>query len=202
MAYNTRVRDENIIREINEGKRDEFFDFSTIDLSTSGNRKWTNMDVLEVGLKLVVEGSVPQVAKMTGIPQAAIYHWRKSHWWPDFMKECRKQKQEELDAKMTEVLQEAVDSILDRIAGGEYKLNKDGTIERVPASMRDLAMTTGVFFDKRALIRGDATSNSMRSISNDDTLKKLEKRFVDFAQKMENSGKKPKSTVTDLERAG
>ena len=197
MAYNSKSMDAAKIAEIKPEKED-FFDWSVIDI----NSKYPKETIVKVATTYLIEGSVPKVSKLVNIPNTTIYEWMNSHWWIDLMKEVRRQKQDELDALLTNTLHMAVDGIIDRLASGEYKVDKDGSISRVPASLRDLSMTTGVIFDKRALIRGDATSMSGKAANNDETLKKLEERFVAFAKKMEDNGKKSKSSITNLERVG
>lgn len=49
---------------------------------------------------------------------------------------------------------------------------------------KELAVTLGVLFDKRALIRGDATSHSV-SISHDKKMEQLESKFKQFAMQLE-----------------
>jgi hypothetical protein len=49
---------------------------------------------------------------------------------------------------------------------------------------RDIAVTLGVLYDKRALIRGDATSHTV-SVSHDKKLEGLESKFKQFAMQLE-----------------
>jgi chromosome segregation and condensation protein ScpB len=61
-----------------------------------------------------------------------------------------------MDGRITKILAKSLDALEDRIEKGDTKVlsTKDGIFrEQVPVSARDLAVVTGVLFDKRAAIR-------------------------------------------------
>ena len=142
-------------------------------------------------------GSFKETGKQLGIPWDTISRWRKqSSWWEEITHKLRKEKQDELDAMMTTYLHEAQEQALDRIRHGDFKLTAAGELKRIPMSGRDIALTSVAFFDKRALIRGDATSIARRQ----DPLKEIKGKLEAFAAF--NSAKeiegKPKKTSADV----
>lgn len=143
-------------------------------------------------------GSFKQVQKDTGIKWGTIATWaRKSTWWDEVIHKLRKEKQDELDAMMTNFLHEAQHQALDRVKNGDYKMTAGGELKRVPMSGRDLALTSAAFFDKRALIRGDATSISRRKDPLGDIKDKLE-QFAKFNAAKEIDGTKIKATSIEV----
>ena len=139
----------------------------------------------EVKIKAVttyaLTGSVNQVVKATGLRQDLISNWKtRSAWWEDALKKVRKEKQDELDAVLTQTIDEAFEEVRDRIKDGDYLRDaKTGELYRVPMKGKELAVTAAVMFDKRSLIRGDATSISSKK---QDPLKEIEDKLTAFAK--------------------
>jgi len=146
----------------------------------------------------LVTGTSKQAEKFSGVKATVIRDWKsKSEWWPLVMGECRKKKQDELDAAYTSILHQAVGAISERIENGdEYIDQKTGERKRKLLSARDLAIITGVIYDKRALLRGDPTGRIERRTSGDN-LKMLQKNFEKIAQQLE--AKTIEGTVTRIE---
>lgn len=125
-------------------------------------------------------GSVKRVSQATGVPEDTIKKWIKnSPWWEEIWTKLRKEKQMELDQLFTNTIHKAVTDLGDRIANGDYKLNmRTGEQFRVPLGAKDLAVTLAIIYDKRALIRGEATSIKQESST---SLQVLEDKFKSFA---------------------
>jgi hypothetical protein len=191
----TKANDERRIREAYESQKIE------LDTSSITRTKAIDLDKYpveqRVGLiqQYLSHGNIKRLARQNGIPQATLQYWKdNSEWWTDISKQLRKIKQEELDVKMTDVIHHTIEQLVDRVTKGEYyEDKKTGELKRLPMKGRELAVVTGVLFDKRALIRGDATSHSLRSTNPEELLKGLEDKFIAFskkAQKEENDAKK------------
>lgn len=126
-----------------------------------------------------MNGSMKQTAKELGMGWNTIAGWKnKSPWWEEVTGKLRREKQDELDAMMTNYIHEAQEQAIDRVKNGDFKLMASGELKRIPMSGRDLALTSAAFFDKRALIRGDATSISRRQ----DPLKEIQGKLEAFAK--------------------
>lgn len=145
-------------------------------------------------------GSMKETGKQLGIHWSTISYWRRhSSWWDEITNKLRREKQDELDAMMTSYLHEAQEQALDRIKYGDYKLTASGELKRIPMSGRDIALTSVAFFDKRALIRGDATSIARRQ----DPLKEIKGKLEAFAafnnaKQIEGKPKKTSADVTKM----
>lgn len=104
-------------------------------------------------------GKVAEVVRTTGIPERTVYDWRKkSEKFSTYLQEARKEKQEELDANLSEIIHKTQAAMLNRIEFGDDHVLKTGDIIKKAISFRDLAVGGAVSFDKRALLRGDPTS--------------------------------------------
>lgn len=107
-------------------------------------------------------GDSNQAAKLTGIPARTIRSWFDQDWWIESTERLRAQHEKQLDAKLTAIIEKAMDVTLDRLEYGDEVIGKDGAPVRRKVSGRDAAVIGGVAFDKRALIRGQPTSRVER----------------------------------------
>jgi len=126
-----------------------------------------------------------EASRMTGIPASTIKTWRNyAIWWRDQLNMIKADRQEELDARLSQLINKTTREIEDRLDNGEEVIYKDGQVQRKKVGARDLAIIAGTLYDKRALIRGDATSISSTNGTND-AMKTLEKRFEDMAKQLQ-----------------
>ena len=123
--------------------------------------------------------SLAKTADALGLNHGIVQGWMKSPWWQEVWDKLRKQKQLELDSLLTRTIHKAVADLNDRLENGDYKLNaRTGELNRVPVGAKDIAVTLAIIYDKRALIRGEATAIRAESKA---TLESLESKFKDFA---------------------
>lgn len=171
---------ENINMTDTEDK--ESYDLIALDHPRS---KYTPQQKLHVVSVYMLTGNLKKAADNAGINYEVVKDWKtRSSWWEDALAAVRKNKQDELDAHITDILDCCVSEITDRLVNGDEVITKIGTRERKQISARDAAWIAGVLFDKRALIRGDPTSRSERS-SKEDDLNQLLKKFEDLSKKMQ-----------------
>lgn len=151
------------------------------------NSPYTVEQKLQAAMTYLTTGSVWAVHKATGIPKNTISDWKtRSSWWPDIIAQCKKVKQDELDAMFTEVIHLGIGETRDRIINGDPIYDsKTGEIKRVPMKGKDVATTAAILYDKRAVLRGDPTSIQKKE-STEDTLKLLAKKFEQFSKDMKN----------------
>ena len=130
-------------------------------------------------------GNMAKTARETGIPRVTLVGWKnKSPWWPECIAKVQKIQQAELDSVMTTTINEAIEAVNDRIALGDViRDTKTGELVRVPMKGKELAVAAAVLFDKRSLIRGDATSISGKRA---DPLAEIEKTMMGWAKKVQN----------------
>lgn len=165
--------------------REEGWELDLNDLY-SPHGKYTPEEKLYAVVAYMVEGNSLAASKRCGINAATIRDWKtRSMWWDDAMREARRKYQDQLDSKLTDIIHTAMDEVSDRITNGDSRMTKDGDIFQVPMTGRDLAMVAAILYDKRALIRGDPTSNPGRGGS---ALDALAEKFENFTKRMEESG--------------
>lgn len=131
----------------------------------------------------VMTGSVRGVQRITGLKQQTISDWKnRSTWWPDLVQRIKKEKQDNVDAIMTNIIHEAGTQVLDRILNGDEIIDKDGGKHRRKMSGKDTAMVMAITWDKRALVRGEPTSRSEK-VDQRAIMEDLKKQFEELATK-------------------
>jgi len=72
--------------------------------------------------------------------------------------EVRHEKGEEFDANLTKLIDSAFDQAQDRVENGDYRVNKDGQLIRVPMGGKELVISGATVYDKRQLHRNHPTN--------------------------------------------
>lgn len=167
-------------------KRESGWELDLNDLYAK-NSKYPPEQKLYAVLCYMVDGTSIKAGKRSGVDPATIRWWKsEAVWWEPALKELRRQYQDKLDANLTRLIHTVSTEIEDRILNGDERANKDGEIYNIKVSAKEMATILGILYDKRALLRGDPTSNPGKG--NNSQLDSLTKRFEDFAQKMKDSG--------------
>lgn len=126
-------------------------------------------------------GSNTEAAACIGAAEGTIRSWRKTQWWDELAHEIRQRKGDELDAKLSNIIDKVTETINDRLDNGEAHYDtKTGNIVRVPVKMKDAAVVGAIGFDKRQLLRGEATSRT-EHVSTAQRLESLADHFKGFA---------------------
>lgn len=103
-------------------------------------------------------GNVKAAARMAGLSHQTISNWKNhAQWWTPVISKIRKEKNDELDAEITELIHLSIGGLADRVQNGEEVYTKDGFVKK-EMSGRDLAQTINILYDKRTMLRGDPTS--------------------------------------------
>lgn len=154
---------------------------------------WSEKKKMEAMGVFIATGSVTMAATQCNIPHETVKTWAKKDWWKDRVKEIQSEDYEKLDAKLTKVIDKALDSVMDRIENGEYMYDpKTGKTKIMPAKLRDLNTAFNSLMDKRQLIRRQPTKIIEQS-STAVQLKNLAEQFSLFV-----TGKEKKETFNDL----
>ena len=134
----------------------------------------------------MMTGTVNGAARLSGIDKRTISDWKNNaQWWPTVLDKVRKEKQDELDAKLTSLIHQSTESLADRLENGEEVLVKQGadTIKmKKQMGGRDITNAISTLYDKRAMLRGDPTSITKKTTSSD-VLRELRGEFADIARK-------------------
>jgi hypothetical protein len=130
-------------------------------------------------------GNSRQVAEITKVPEGTIRAWKQTEWWSDIISRIHSEEDEELDTKLTKLVNKAVDHVNDRLDSGDWIYDtKRGELLRKPVSSRDLAIVAAITVDKRQLLRGQPTSR-VEKVSHDERLSKLALQFKQFTEAKE-----------------
>ena len=134
----------------------------------------------------MLTGTLAGASRMTGLRQETIWDWKNnSQWWDSILTKVRKEKQDELDAKLSGLIHEASQQIEDRILNGDEVLVKksDGNHDFMNKKMsgKDLTTALGTLYDKRTMLRGDPTSITRRETPAD-MLNALRDEFANMAK--------------------
>ena len=147
----------------------------------SPQRKWFSEQVkMEVACVYAVTGNSRRCSEITGIPEGTIRSWKTQEWWHEIQSRIIREQDEELDVKLTKLVDKAVDQVNDRLDNGDFVYNaKDDKLVRKPVGAKDLAIVTAITVDKRQLLRGQPTSR-VEKVSTEARLERLANEFKQF----------------------
>jgi len=142
---------------------------------------FTDEEKLNAVCVYAVSGNARRTAELTSIPEATIRGWKQTQWWNEIMSRVHDEQDEELNSKLTNLVDKAVEAVNDRIDHGDYLYDlKRGQLVRVPVKAKDLTVVTAIAIDKRELLRGKPTSR-VEKVSTDEHLSKLRDDFRRFS---------------------
>jgi hypothetical protein len=127
-------------------------------------------------------GKVPMVEAVTGVPRATIRQWKLQPWWQEMVDTIQTESNQELDTKLSKIIERSLDAVNERIEGGEFILDsKTGTVKRVPVKLKDVHRVAVDLLDKRDLLRLKPAERQEQAAAVD-ILKKLAGQFADWAK--------------------
>ena len=146
---------------------------------------YTDKQKMEAVCSFAVCGNSRRVAELTGVPEATIRSWKQTEWWYETTQRIVQEENEELDTKLTKLINKAVDNVNDRLDNGDMVYDtKRGKLVNRPMSGKDTAIVAAITLDKRQLLRGQPTSR-VESVSQDERLLRLAEQFASFAKAKE-----------------
>ena len=151
------------------------------DIKALNRGKYTPEQKVGIVTSWVTGSSLRSAALHFNVPFATVRDWKyQGAWWLDTVDKVRTDHNEDLDTYMTGVMDKATKAVVDRIENGDHRYDaKSGETIRVPMLGKDLAVVTAIYTEKRALLRGEATSIS---ITKADPLKDIENKLKEFAK--------------------
>lgn len=152
------------------------------DMAKNKKHGWySDAKKLEVACTFAVTPNSARVSELTKVPEGTIRTWKQTEWWQEIMSRIHQEQNEELDAKLTQLVDKAVDQINDRLSEGDYVYNaKEDKLVRKPVTAKDLAIVTAITIDKRQLLRGQPTSR-VEKVSENERLVRLQQQFKNIA---------------------
>ena len=144
---------------------------------------WSENKRIEAVTTYLSTGNLTESARMLGIPVKTVQQWKVSEWWKELEKQIRSEEEQELDAKLTKIIDKTLEKLVDSIENGEHIYDqRTGKIKRMPAKMRDLNNAFNTILDKRQLIRKQPTK-IIEQTSTATQLQQLADSFAKFVQK-------------------
>ena len=143
---------------------------------------------IEAATLYAVLKNYKEVSEITGVSVANIKKWKQEAWFENVVSRVIKEKNDILDQKLTGVIENCAELIQERLTKGDVRVNyKTGETYEVPLDARGLALVMGIVFDKRQLIRGEATSRT-ETVSFDRRLENLRDTFEKFSKATQIEG--------------
>ena len=119
-----------------------------------------------------------------GISYNTVNQWKKHGWIYEAVEIAKELVQEKIDRRLTGVIDKALTNLDDQLSKGEEIVTKTGTIMKKAVCAKDNALIAAIAFDKRQLLRGEATQIHEEK-AGEDKLLKLAEEFKKFAMKEE-----------------
>ena len=133
--------------------------------------------VCKCALEYIQCGSQRATSRKTGVAAKTIGEWCTKSWWQDLVGQIRAEKEGELSAKFSELIDIGLSEYSDRLKNGEYQLVSTGNgqeVQRIPMKGKDVVITTSILFDKLRILQNLPTSISS---TNNADLKQLQDQF-------------------------
>ena len=144
-------------------------------------QSWSEQKRIEVATAHAMGLKAPMIEVATGVPAQTIRHWRLQDWFKDLVSELQREDDYSADAKLTKIVNKALDAVVDRLENGDFMFDpKSQEFVRKPLLARDVTRIADTMFDKRNLLRGKPTSISGKQEQISDRLAKLAIEFTRF----------------------
>lgn len=142
----------------------------------------TPSDMVANFMLMYVSGtSIREAARECGIKEDTAKGWRRKDWWAKLEASARQVASQTADRKLSKVLDMTVSRISQRLEEGD-PYTAQGEVRFKPVAAKDLAIILGVVYDKRALIRGEATNISGEAKSEEERLEELSEAFKEISK--------------------
>ena len=144
---------------------------------------WKESKRIEAVTTYLSTGNLTETGRMTGVPLKTLEQWKKSDWWKEMEKRIRSDEDQQMDAKLTKIIDRTLEKLVDSIENGEHIYDqRTGQVKRMPAKMRDLNNAFNTILDKRQLIRKQPTK-IIEQTTTAVQLQNLAESFAKFVQK-------------------
>lgn len=140
-------------------------------------------------------GNYDVAAQVCGCSKRCAQEWVKAEWFKTAMRQLNREHDKGLDNKITKLLNKTLDKLVDRIDNGDevVLLTKEGEFRTTKQlSGKDLAVITGVLFDKRNALRKEPEKEDAAESALDRIADKL--RQYSLTEKLQG-----KADIVDVE---
>ncbi len=153
-------------------------------LSSTGTHpssRYSDQDRRAAMAYFIVHGNMAIVSKMTNIPEPTLCGWKKTEWWLNTIEAIRIEKQDEVEAGYSNIIELAIAKIKKSLIDGDEVITAKGERLLKRVTVRDAATTCGIIQDKLRILQNLPTTISSR-VDNTKLLK-LQQQFEDMASK-------------------
>ena len=141
---------------------------------------------IEVATAHAMGLSSTMISAATGVKAQTVRFWRMQDWFKDLVEEIRREDDNTVDAKLSNLVSKSLDVITDRLERGDFMYDqKLGEFVRKPLTAQVVNKIADTMFDKRNLLRGKPTSISGKQEQITDRLAKLAIEFERFVNAKE-----------------
>lgn len=151
--------------------------------TTHDSGHWNERKRIEAVTTYLSTGNRLETSRLTGVPVKTLDTWKYKDWWKEMEKTIRSEEEQQLDAKLTKIIDKTLEKLVDSIENGEHIYDqRTGKIKRMPAKMRDLNNAFNTILDKRQLIRRQPTK-IVEQTNTAAQLQNLATQFASFVKK-------------------
>ena len=134
--------------------------------------------ILEAMSVYMSTGVLKKVQELTGVSSTELRTWMSQPWWDETLAVLRQKQQDALDGRISGLIDLSLDTVEKRLVDGDPQWVKDGLTTEIldeDGKVTDVVTCSGIvsvpvkagvaakimhtLYEKRALIRGDSTSN-------------------------------------------
>jgi hypothetical protein len=131
-------------------------------------------------------GSIQKTSDITGIPYGTLEKWMRTDWWKENLLALKAEDSTVLEDAATNLAKQSADVVKERLANGDFVLNRDGGVVRKPVNARDAAIILGISLSKRKELM-DGPEQEFK-LGTSERLLKLVEQFTRFANAKEIKG--------------
>lgn len=149
-----------------------------------------------------VYGDFDKVSELTKVPANILRGWHQEPWWVEIQRKVYVEQNENLSARINEVLDKSLVEIKDRLENGDMFFDrKAGEFRRKPVDTKTLAILFDNLTTKRQLVRGEPTSITSK-VGVEDRLEQLKESFEKFAKsRLIENGTVVQESLTEYEES-
>lgn len=97
-------------------------------------------------------GNMAIVADTTGIPHDTLRHWKMQPWWKELEQQAREQKRVQVSGRLSKVIEKAAKVVEDRLENGDYRIDRNGDLLRIPVNAKTAGDILSKSIDKQVLL--------------------------------------------------
>ncbi len=180
-------RGEELSRQEAEAVKDKAADLDAIhEIDFGRDTKWTKDIKIQTVATYMIVANIKKTAKIMNISLPTIKHWKyNTEWWEECMSVLRKVKNEELDIKLTHIIDKGLAELSDRLQYGDEVVSSGKKMTK-KVSASDIARIIGIAHDKRSIGRNSPSRTS--DAKTNDAIQELAQQFKQIADQNRREG--------------